>query len=56
MTLTRKRMLCIILRCPVADTATCHLDTQSNNNSQQVSPFSETVFLNVIASPVPMIQ
>ena len=55
MTLTRKRMLCIILRCPVADTATCHLDTQSNNNSQQASPYSETVYLNVIASLVPMI-
>ena len=55
MILTRKRMLCIILHCPVADMATCHLDTQSNNNSQQASPFSETVYLNVIVSPVPMI-
>ena len=55
MTLTRKRMRCIILRCPVADTATCHQDIQSNNNSQTASQFLEIVYPNVIVSPAPMI-
>ena len=55
MILTRKKMLCIILRCPAADTATCHLDILSNNNNQAVSLYSEIVYLNVIDSPAPMI-
>ena len=55
MTLIRKKMLCTILLCPVEDTVTYHLDTQSNNNSQQASPFSEIVYLNVIGSLAPMI-
>ena len=48
-------MLCIILRCPVADTATCLQDILSNNNNLTASPFSEIVYLNAIDSPAPMI-